>query len=127
MFYAKSTGGFYDSEIHENNIPNDAVEITENEYAALMAGQSSGKIISAGANGIPMLVDSLQADDETLKAKCKIDAKKRLSDTDFSQIADVFLANKHQFDAYRATVRILFFCPVPNPVWPEIPNPVWKN
>ena len=32
MFYSKSTGGFYDAEIHGNNIPSDAVEITKEKY-----------------------------------------------------------------------------------------------
>jgi len=57
MFYAKSTGGFYDTAIHGDNIPADAVEITVEEHAALLAGQSSGKRIVAEANGGPVLQD----------------------------------------------------------------------
>lgn len=57
MFYAKSTGGFYSTEIHSDKIPEDAVEITEEEYAELLDGQSSGKIISAGNSGKPFLSD----------------------------------------------------------------------
>ncbi len=57
MFYAKSTGGFYDREIHGSNIPSDAVEITSAEHAALLAAQSSGKRIEAYANGYPVAVD----------------------------------------------------------------------
>ena len=38
MFYSKSTGGFYATEIHGKNIPDDAVEITiEAQIAALRA------------------------------------------------------------------------------------------
>lgn len=55
--YAASTGGFYDTVIHGDNIPADAVEITDEQHAALLAGQSSGKIISADASGKPILVD----------------------------------------------------------------------
>lgn len=57
MFYSKSTGGFYDRSIHGDNIPSDAVEITTEEHAALLAGQSQGKRIVADADGRPMLAD----------------------------------------------------------------------
>lgn len=55
MFYAKSTGGFYDSEIHGNSIPADAVEITKEEHAELLNGQSNGFEIVADENGRPIL------------------------------------------------------------------------
>lgn len=57
MFYSKSTGGFYDRAIHGDNIPADAVEITAEQHAALLTGQSEGKRIVADANGYPILVD----------------------------------------------------------------------
>ena len=57
MFYAKSTGGFYSREIHGDNIPADAVEITAEEHAALLAGQGQGKRITADADGRPRLQD----------------------------------------------------------------------
>lgn len=57
MFYSKTTGGFYDSAIHGDNIPADAVEITEIEHAALLEGQSTGKIITADKKGKPVLSD----------------------------------------------------------------------
>ena len=57
MYYAKSTGGFYDTAIHGNSIPADTVEITVEEHQALLEGQSQGKLIQADANGRPVLVD----------------------------------------------------------------------
>lgn len=57
MFYSRSTGGFYTHGIHGAKIPADAVEITEDEHAALLDGQSHGKLIQADANGRPVLVD----------------------------------------------------------------------
>lgn len=57
MFYAQSTGGFYDSAIHGDNIPADSVEITVEEHQALLAGQSNGKRIVADAAGRPVLAD----------------------------------------------------------------------
>ena len=38
--------GFYDSEIHGNNMPVDVVEITAEYHMALLAAQSSGKVIN---------------------------------------------------------------------------------
>lgn len=57
MFYSKTTSGFYDLEIHGNNVPADAVPITRQQHAALMAGQSAGQIISHDAEGNPVLQD----------------------------------------------------------------------
>ena len=59
MFYARSTHGFYDPTIHAT-MPDDAVEITRKEHAALLDGQLAGKVISAGADGSPVLIDPPQ-------------------------------------------------------------------
>lgn len=55
MFYSASTGGFYSDEIHGANMPADVVAITDDEHAALLAGQSVGQAICATANGRPTL------------------------------------------------------------------------
>ena len=57
MLYSKQTGGFYDTAIHGDNIPDDAVEITPEQHAAVLQGQSEGKLITADENGYPVLVD----------------------------------------------------------------------
>ena len=54
IFYSKSTGGFYDNQIH-TALPEDAVEITAEYHAALLAGQSSGQVIMPGKDGKPVL------------------------------------------------------------------------
>lgn len=59
MFYSKSTNGFYDIEIHGNNIPTDAVEITQELYQALFEGQATGKIITGDETGNPILIDPI--------------------------------------------------------------------
>lgn len=56
MFYSKTTGGFYDSAIHGDAIPVDAVEITVEEHAALLEGQSQGQMIVADEDGRPVLL-----------------------------------------------------------------------
>lgn len=57
MFYSKTTCGFYTREIHGDNIPADAVEITAEQHMSLMQWQSEGKIITADENGYPVLID----------------------------------------------------------------------
>ncbi len=77
MFYSKTTGGFYSSEIHGDSIPVDAVEITDAVHAALIEGQSQGKRIVADENGFPMLVDppKLTAADIWEKIKAERDRR----------------------------------------------------
>lgn len=53
LSYAQSTGGFYDDAIN-TALPSDAVEITVEQYAALMEAQSTGQIITADSAGSPI-------------------------------------------------------------------------
>lgn len=55
MLYSASTGGFYSRDIHGENIPVDAVEITDEEHAELLEGQAQGQIIAPTADGRPSL------------------------------------------------------------------------
>lgn len=80
MFYSKTTGGFYDTAIHGDNIPADAVEITVEEHQALFEGQSQGKLIQADANGRPVLVDPPPPTAEQIIAQYTAGVQKRLDD-----------------------------------------------
>ncbi len=55
MFYSATTNGFYSNEIHGQEIPEDAVEITKEQYIALIDGQASGKRITSDEDGQPVL------------------------------------------------------------------------
>ena len=57
QYFSPSTNGFYDTEIHGDDIPEDAVEITREEHAALLEGQSAGQMIAADEDGKPVLQD----------------------------------------------------------------------
>jgi len=48
--YSPSTHGFYDVGVHGSNIPDDAVEISDEHYELLLAGQSIGQSIVVDAN-----------------------------------------------------------------------------
>lgn len=54
MLFSAQTGGFYLPELHGDTVPTDAVEITDEEHAALLAAQAVGQVITAGADGKPV-------------------------------------------------------------------------
>ena len=55
-YYSKSTGGFYDSTIH-SGWPDDVIEISATQHAALLAGQSAGQVIIPDKEGKPVLAE----------------------------------------------------------------------
>ena len=57
FFYSPNTGGFYLEAVHGDNMPLDVVEVSDEEHAALMAGQATGKLIQANEQGLPVLID----------------------------------------------------------------------
>lgn len=54
IYYSKTNQAFYDSNIH-SRLPEDAVEISQEQHAALLAGQSSWQVIMPGKDGKPVL------------------------------------------------------------------------
>jgi len=56
MFYSDTAGGFCDP-AHYAELPGDSVEISADDYAALMAAEASGKKIVSGPGGLPVLVE----------------------------------------------------------------------
>lgn len=66
MLYSQTKKGFYSPSIH-TSIPEDAVEITDEHYQALLSGQAEGKRIVAAENGNPVLVEPLPPTLEDIK------------------------------------------------------------
>lgn len=56
-FFTASPLAFYAPEIHGAAIPAGAVEISDEEHAALIEGQAAGRIIAAGSDGRPVLLE----------------------------------------------------------------------
>jgi hypothetical protein len=63
MYYAASTGGFYNKSIHGDNMPADAVELSPERYAELLDGQRQGRIIAPHVDGTPTLRDYVEGAD----------------------------------------------------------------
>lgn len=83
MFFSASTGGFYTTEIHGDNMPEDVVEITAEEHAALLSGQSSGEIILADESGRPILQDPPPMTEEQMREAEIARDKSYLASTDY--------------------------------------------
>ncbi|QLG96684.1 tail fiber assembly protein (plasmid) [Pseudomonas yamanorum] len=67
ILYSKSTGGFYDPA--ENTfVPQDAIEISDEDHLSLLEGQTTGKLITANKKGYPVLVDPPPLSQEVLTA-----------------------------------------------------------
>lgn len=58
MYYAKSTGGFYTTEIHIT-LPSDSVEVLDDDYQLLLHEQAMGKQITADEKGYPIVIDRI--------------------------------------------------------------------
>ncbi|QVM90220.1 phage tail protein [Pseudomonas entomophila] len=54
-FYSAKTGGLYVSEINGKAIPADAVELSAQEYSALVSASNEGKVLIPDRNGIPII------------------------------------------------------------------------
>ena len=60
-YYSGSTGGFYREDVHGTAIPPDAVQISEEDWHALLNAQSAGMAIQPDENGRPAAVHRSQA------------------------------------------------------------------
>lgn len=66
--------------------------------------------------------------EEEARQQNKAQATQLLTETDWSQMPDVNLANQDEFTAYRALLRELAVNPpVTTPSWPSKPNAVWST
>lgn len=61
MYYSAKLNGFFLTEVHGEYMPDDSVEITKAEHAALLELQSQGKVITANEEGRPIAVDPVVA------------------------------------------------------------------
>ncbi|QOT74847.1 tail fiber assembly protein [Cupriavidus basilensis] len=128
-FYSKSTGGFYPEDLQDayeaaGTWPGDLVEVAPEEYAALMAGQSAGKVIDANASGHPVAIDRPGPSDADIAANARASRDALLAATDWTQLPDVPAATKAKFAAYRQALRDVPEQPgFPRAIaWPSAPS-----
>ncbi|WP_224825762.1 hypothetical protein [Cognatishimia sp. MH4019] len=67
MLYSAQTKGFYSRAVHGDQIPDDAVDITDERYAQLLDGQKSGHTIDGDSKGQPVTIAPPPATRESLQ------------------------------------------------------------
>lgn len=72
IVYSATAGGFFSTSIHGSSIPSDAVEISSEEYYALLDGQSAGSRIVPNDNGRPVLLEPSPVSAATRRATIKV-------------------------------------------------------
>ncbi|SFY27070.1 MULTISPECIES: phage tail assembly chaperone [unclassified Pseudomonas] len=116
IFYAPTTGGFYNSIDHANEIPKDAVEISEHAYSALFAAPFLNRCITSDDMGYPVLseleVDRIETQilNETHWRDAQLTATDRLVARDRDEMDDgggttLDQAQYTQLQAYRRALR----------------------
>lgn len=130
IYYSDAVKGFFDSEVNAE-IPPDALEISEEKYFELLNGQSSGKEVGLGADGLPALVDAPAPTAEVLKERAEIfkasylaQAKEAISP--LQDAADLDVATDEEVRLLTAwkTFRLLISridTAAPDIDWPQIP------
>lgn len=123
IYYSPSMNGFFRNDFNPE-IPDDAIEITEQEHNELLIGQSTGKVIST-ENGKVILIDPPEI---PLDQKWELVRTKRgelLASSDWTQLGDSPLgtAKKAEWKSYRQALREITDQPNPdNLQWPVIPT-----
>lgn len=75
----------------------------------------------------PLTEEEIAAKDQSKKAKVKAQAMQLLTDTDWTQMPDVYLINKGDFTDYRAMLRVIALNPpVSVTEWPVKPEEQWS-
>lgn len=69
-YFSATSGGFLFHELH-GALPLDAVPVTPQEHAGLLARQEEGRVITAGEGGRPVAVEPEQALGEVASAKAR--------------------------------------------------------
>lgn len=131
ILFSASTNGFYFPP-ENTDIPNDAVEITEENYAELFEGQSAGKAISSDKTGNPILMAQPLPTQEELVAqaiakKATLSAKASASiaplqyAVDLKKATDSELSQLAIWKEFAVALNRLDTSDAPNIAWPETP------
>ncbi|QXG55972.1 tail fiber assembly protein [Pantoea jilinensis] len=132
-FYSALTNGFYSEEMNGDTIPEDAIEITDEEWGALLDGQSKGRLISSDKKGRPILKDYPAPTAEQLAVmaaseKAKLLALATIAIDPLQDAADLEIATDKEaaslkaWNTYRVMVNRIDTSKAPNIEWPKAPE-----
>ena len=101
-YYSASTSGFYLKDVHGDNMPEDVIEVTEEEHFDLFSEKAIGYEIKPDENGKPHLVPIPPPPEEVLPELTYADLRR----AEYPPIADyidgVVKGDQTQIDAYIA-------------------------
>lgn len=132
--YDAKTNGFYPVLLKESyelagTWPKAGVEVTEEEYKALMDGQSTGKVVSADSEGKPVLADieidyvalaTAERDRRSAAVTAKINQLMEAQDD--NDITATELLELSALREYRTKLRRMDLTAAPDINWPEPPE-----
>lgn len=132
--YDAKTNGFYPVLLKESyelagTWPKAGVEVTEEEYKALMDGQSTGKVVSANSEGKPVLTDiaidyvalaTIERDRRMAIVTARINELVEAKDDDDITAAE--LSELIALREYRTKLRRLDLRYAPDVEWPPLPE-----
>ncbi|EGT3573961.1 TPA: tail fiber assembly protein [Citrobacter amalonaticus] len=128
-FFTSDPLALYNTEI-TSTVPDSAVEISDDQYATLIAGQENGKIISTDENGFPCLVEppqptqaeliaSAEAKKVVLRANADSEIEWRQDAVDAEIATEEETAVLADWKKYRV---LLMRVDTAKPVWPTPPG-----
>jgi len=129
--YSPSNNAFYDTVINRE-IPDDAIDITEQAWADLLAGQAKGKLIACGVDLRPCLTEQplptadeliRQAEDKRSRLRAEADTIiQPLQDANDLEIAtDDEASQLIAWKKYRVMLMRVNTEDAENIIWPEQP------
>lgn len=63
-YYSRTTGCTYLKNINGDNIPVDAIEISEDTFRVVLASPAPGKVVDHDINGLPFLIDRIATEEQ---------------------------------------------------------------
>lgn len=129
--YSPSNNAFYDTAINRD-IPEDAINITEQAWADLLSGQAKGKLITCGADMRPCLTEQplptaeeliSQAEDKRSRLRAEADAAiQPLHDaSDLGIATDDEAGQLVAWKKYRVMLMRISLEDTVSIAWPEMP------
>jgi len=138
-FFSEKDLGFFNAYVNED-IPSDAIEITDETYHSLLDGQSRGKVISSDTEGNPLLVDPVIDWSERAESQRKsllVSANSTTADwrteLELGVITDDDKASLIKWMAYIKALKTLVFASVTDETgyndieWPIEPDSKWSE
>lgn len=133
-YFMSDPVALYDTEI-TSVIPDMAVEISDEQYEMLIAGQENGEIISSDSNGMPILVEPPPPTHEEMVAAAENEKKNRIEQANeymnsrqwpgkaaMGRLTDDERAQYNAWLDYLDALEVVDTSTAPDITWPDKPE-----